>query len=443
VYNIYVHENVEGYMEFLLIIVFCLANGLFAATELSMVSARRGRLQQQAEEGSRGAEAALQLQDDPNRLLSTVQVGITLIGTLAGAFGGVSLAAQLAVLLQPWVGAMSNSLAFGLVVAVVAYLQLVIGELVPKRLALQSAEAIAVRMAQPMTMLASISRPIVVVLGWSTEALLALLGRRNTEAGGVTEDDIRQLVREGAEGGALEPAEHAMIESVIRLGDRGVRQVMTARRGIKALEADVRLADAIDELLEIGFSRFPVYERQLDNLIGIAHVRDLLRIYRDDPSQPVRQAIRPPLFVPESGRAAALLSVFQKQKQHMAVVVSELGTVEGVITLEDILEEIVGEIADEYDDVEEELFFRREDGSYLINGLAPIDRVKLRLDLEELPEDERYRFETLAGMVISLLGHMPHTGDIALWEQWRFEVVDMDGRRIDKVLAMPLPKEEG
>jgi putative hemolysin len=440
-YNKIVHESVRGNMEFLFILILCVANGLFAATELSMVSARRGRLQQQADDGSRGAQVALQLQDDPNRLLSTVQVGITLIGTFAGAFGGANIAEQFALFLRPWLGDLSDTIAFTLVVALVAYLQLVIGELVPKRLALQSAEAIAVSMSQPMTWLAAITRPIVYILTWSTEGILSLLGRRQTEASGVTEEDIRQMVREGTEGGALEPAEQSMIESVIRLGDRSVRRVMTPRRAIKALEANARLVDVIDELLEIGFSRFPVYEHQLDNVIGIAHVRDLLRVYRDDPTQPVRDAMRPPLFVPEGGRAGALLTVFQRQQQHMAVVVSELGAIEGVITLEDILEEIVGEIADEYDEAAEEQFVRRDDGSFLISGLVPIDRVVHRLELETLPTEERYRFETLAGFVISLLGHMPSTGDSTDWGSWRFEVVDMDGRRIDKVLAIPLPKE--
>jgi putative hemolysin len=422
-------------MEFLIILVLCLANGLFAATELAMVSARRGRLQQQADEGSRGAVAAMQLQDDTNRLLSTVQVGITLIGTLAGAFGGASIAESLAVVLVPYLGASAETISLVVVVAVVAYLQLVIGELVPKRLALQSAEGIAVMMARPMILLARISRPVIVLLTGSTELLLRMLGRGNTTASGVTEEDIRQIVREGAEGGALEPQEHAIIESVIRLGDRSVRQVMTPRHSLQAVEADEPIGQALDELLAIGFSRFPVYERQLDQVVGIAHVRDLLKLYRTDPTRLVREAMRPALFVPESSRAAMLLATFRKHQQHMAVVVGELGTVEGVITLEDVLEEIVGEISDEYDEAEEELIVRRDDGSFLIAGLTPVDRVEHVLDLDQLPQDERYRFETLAGLILSLLGRMPRTGDSVAWEGWRFEVVDMDGLRIDKVLA--------
>ncbi|GAB4118233.1 MAG: hemolysin family protein [Roseiflexaceae bacterium] len=422
-------------MEFLIILVLCLANGLFAATELAMVSARRGRLQQQADEGSRGAVAAMQLQDDTNRLLSTVQVGITLIGTLAGAFGGASIAESLAVVLVPYLGPSAETISLVVVVAVVAYLQLVIGELVPKRLALQSAEGIAVMMARPMILLARISRPVIVLLTGSTELLLRLLGRGNTAASGVTEEDIRQIVREGAEGGALEPQEHAIIESVIRLGDRSVRQVMTPRHSLQAVEADEPIGQALDELLAIGFSRFPVYERQLDQVVGIAHVRDLLKLYRTDPTCLVREAMRPALFVPESSRAAVLLATFRKHQQHMAVVVGELGTVEGVITLEDVLEEIVGEISDEYDEAEEELIVRRDDGSFLIAGLTPVDRVEHVLDLDQLPQDERYRFETLAGLILSLLGRMPRTGDSVAWEGWRFEVVDMDGLRIDKVLA--------
>jgi putative hemolysin len=425
-------------MEFLLILILCVANGVFAAAELSLVSAKRGRLQQQAEEGQRGALVALQLQEDPNRLLSTVQVGITLIGTLAGAFGGASIATQLALLLRPFVGASADALAFALIVAVVAYLQLVIGELVPKRLALQSAEAIAVRMAQPMALLARISRPVIMLLTWSTEGLLALLGRRERDAEGVTEEDIRQLVREGVEGGAIEPQERTMIERVISLGDRSIRQVMTPRHSVQALDGSDQLSLVVDMLLESGFSRFPVYDGQLDKVIGIAHVRDLMMIHRRDPAAPVRDAMRPPLFVPEGSRAAILLTTFRKQQQHMAVVIGEHGTVEGVVTLEDVLEEIVGEIADEYDAAEEELIVRREDGSLLIAGLTPIDRVMRTLHLSELPADERYRFETMAGLVLSLLGHIPRTGEHVVWERWRFEVIDMDGLRIDKVLAAPI-----
>jgi putative hemolysin len=215
---------------------------------------------------------------------------------------------------------------------------------------------------------------------------------------------------------------------------------MTARHAIQGLEGNMPLSQVIDILLDLGFSRFPVYERPSDEVIGIAHVRDLLKLYREDPSRMVRDAMRPALFVPESARAAALLPIFQQQQQHMAVVISELGTVEGVVTLEDILEEIVGEIADEYDQ-QEELFIRREDGSLLISGLAPIGRVVEQLALEGLPNDDRYRFETLAGLLLSLLGRMPHTGDITEWEGWRFEIVDMDGRRIDKILAIPPSKD--
>lgn len=429
-------------MEFLLILVLCLANGLFSATELAMVSSRRGRLQQQANEGSQGAAAALQLQEDPNRLLSTVQVGITLIGTLAGAFGGASIAEQLAVVLVPSLGSYSETVALAIVVAIVAYLQLVLGELVPKRLALQSAEAIAVRMARPMTLLAQITRPIIALLTWSTEGILTLIGRRDTEASGVTEEDIRQVVREGAEGGAIEQQERAMIEQVIQLGDRSVRRIMTPRHTMQTTDADSTLNGVIDTLLDQGFSRFPVYERHPEQIVGIAHIRDLVRMYRTDPNRMVRDAMRPPLFVPEGSRAAALLSQFRKEHQHMALVVGELGTVEGLVTLEDVLEEIVGEIADESDEVEQDLFVRREDGSLLIAGLAPIDRVIHVLRLAALPQDERYRFETLAGLLLSLFGRIPRVGDITEWGGWRFEVVDMDGLRIDKVLASIIVPEK-
>lgn len=420
------------------ILVLVLANGLFAGTEAAMIAARRGRLQQSAEQGNKSARVAVQLQEDPNRFLSTVQVGITLIGTLAGAFGGVSIATRLTEILAqiPAIEPFAGSIAFVTVVVAITYLSLVVGELVPKRLALQSAEAIATMMAQPMLLLSNLSRPIVVLLGWSTEVLLALLGRRNVIPELVTEEDIRQLVREGTEEGVVEPQEQILIESVFKFGDRSVRHILTPRRDVYALDADAQLGTVLDDLLESGFSRFPVYEHNLDHVVGIVHVRDLLRLYRAQGGEAlVRDAMYSPLFVPESIRASMLLATFRKDQRHMAVVVNEHGGVEGIVTLEDVLEEIVGEIADEYDESEEQAIIRRDDGSLLIDGMLPIDELKQCLGVEELPDEEYYRFDTLAGFVLSLFGHIPNTGDAVNWGAWRFEVIDMDGLRIDKILV--------
>lgn len=424
--------------EVVIILALILANGVFAGTELAILGAKRGRLEQQADAGNPGAKAAIKLQDDPNRFLSAVQVGITLIGILTGAFGGARIAGQVAPALQnlPLLGPYASQAAFFFVVLTITYLTLVFGELVPKRIALLKSEAYATLIAPPMMLIARLSSPIVALLSFSTRLVLRLVGLGNAPEARVTEEDIRALVREGAEGGVVEPQEQEIIESLFSLGDRAVRQIMTPRHEIAALDGDATLGDVLDGLLEIGFSRFPVYEENPDHFVGIVHVRDLLRLYRAEGNDAlVRAAMSPPIYVPENSRAGLLLATFRKSQRHMALVVSELGSIEGVVTLEDVLEEIVGEIADEYDEAEELAVVRREDGSLLIDGSLPIDDLKEHLEVEELPDEDIYRFDTLAGFVLSLLGHIPKPGDVITWDGWRFEVIDMDGLRIDKVLV--------
>lgn len=427
--------------EIVIILLLLVANGIFSGTELAMVSARRGRLQQKADDGDEGAKTALALQDDPNRLLSTVQVGITLIGTLTGVFGGASIADHLAPQIANWpyIGPYSETVALASVVVMLTYLSLVIGELVPKRLALQHAEWIAMRLAKTMSIISRITRPLVWLLTWSTELILRIVGQRDSANSSVTEEDIRQLVREGAQDGALEPHEREIFENVFSLGDMSVRQVMTPRTDVYALDANARLGDVVDALLESGFSRAPVYEGNLDRVVGVVHGRDILRLVRiGDLNVPVRVAMREPLFVPEQSRAADTLALFKKKQQHLAVVVGELGTVEGIITLEDVIEEIVGDIADEYDDAESPHIVRREDGSYLVDGITPIDDVVNRTSLT-IQLKENAQFDTVAGYLLSVLGHIPHAGEYVVVQDWRLEVIDMDGLRIDKILISKMP----
>jgi putative hemolysin len=428
--------------EILIILGLALANGIFAGTELAMMTARRNRLQARADEGDSGAATALHLQDDPDRFLAAVQVGITLIGTLSGVFAGATLAdrLQLQLVAFPALAPYAAVVAQGLVVLFVTYVSLILGELVPKRLALQSAEGIATAMSRPMTMIANVSTPVIWLLSTSSNLILRLLGRANVPEERVTEEDIKALVREGTEGGLVEPEEQAFIESIFNFTDRSVRNIMTPRRDVEMLEADSTLGEVLDELLESGYSRFPVYEDSPDQIIGIVHVRDLLMLYRrQGEGARVREVLAPPVYVPENSRASALLATFRKGRRHMAIVVGELGGIEGVVTLEDVLEEIVGEIDDEFDEASTEPVIRREDGSLLAEGSLPIDDVKRLLDVEDLPDEETYRYDTLAGLVISLLGQIPTTGEVTHWGGWRFEVIDMDGLRVDKVLI----SEEG
>jgi putative hemolysin len=423
--------------EILIILGLALANGVFAGTELAMMTARRNRLEARAEDGDKGAAAALHLQDDPDRFLSAVQVGITLIGTLSGVFAGATFAERLQVQLTafPTVAPYAAALAQAVVVLAVSYVSLILGELVPKRLALQSAESIAAAMSRPMTLIAQVSTPVIWLLSISTNLILRLLGRGSVPEERVTEEDIKALVREGTEGGLVEPQEQQFIESIFNFTDRSVRNIMTPRRDVEMVEADSTLGAVLDELLESGYSRFPVYEDSPDQIIGTVHVRDLLMLYRrQGEGARVREVVAPPLYVPENSRASALLATFRKGRRHIAIVVGELGGIEGVVTLEDVLEEIVGEIDDEFDEASTEPVVRREDGSLLAEGSLPIDDVKRLLDVENLPDEETYRYDTLAGLVISLLGQIPTTGEVAHWGGWRFEVVDMDGLRVDKVL---------
>jgi putative hemolysin len=425
-------------VEIGVILLLVLVNGLFAGAELAIISARGGRLQQLAENGDAGAAAALNLREDPTRFLSTIQVGITLIATLAGVFGGASTAATLSETLRPLpvVGPYAETLALVLVVVGITYLSLVVGELVPKRLALQSAEAIAARLAPAMKRLATFNRPIVALLSLSTEGVLMLLGRRQHVETTVTEEDIRQLVREGAQEGSVEPQEEQIIEGVFKLSERTVRQIMTPRVDMEVLDADSAVGDVLNEVIEIGYSRYPVYHEQPDEIIGIVHVRDLLELYHTQGREAlVRDAMASPTLVPETTRASLLLTTFRKTQRHMAIVVSELGSVEGVVTLEDVLEEIVGDILDENDEIEAQAITVRDDGSLLIDGSLPIDMLKQRLEIDELPDEEFHQFDTLAGFVLSLLGRIPQPGEWMSWNGWRFEIMDMDGLRIDKVLV--------
>lgn len=425
-------------VELLLILVLILANGVFAGTELAILSVKRGRLEQRAAAGNKGAATALQLRSDPNRFLSSVQVGITLIGTLTGAVGGASLAGRLAPALAPLplVGAYAESVALVLVVLALTYLTLVFGELVPKRIALLRAETYAVLVAAPIALLSRLTSPLVALLAWSTQQVLRLIGLGGVSQERVTEEDIRHLVREGAQGGAVEPHEEQIIDRVFRFGDRMVRQIMTPRIDMFAVDVDTPLSEVLDEMIASGYSRFPVYEEQPDRIVGVAHVRDVLQLYRSvEATAGLRTILREPLYVPENSRASGLLALFRKHQRHMAIVINETGSVEGIVTLEDVLDEIVGEISEEHETPEAPAVVRREDGSLLIDAMLPVDELKQYLTIAELPEEDEYRYDTLAGFMLSRFGRIPQPGDYIEGAGWYFEVVDMDGLRIDKALV--------
>lgn len=426
-------------VEIALILVLILANGFFAASEIAIVSARRGRLEQQAQAGRAGAQAALELSASPNRFLATVQVGITLISTFAAAFGGASIARVLAAALElyPAVAPYASTIALSIVVVGISYVSLILGELVPKRLALQNAEGIAGSVAPIMRLLSRLAGPFVGFLTISTETVLRLLGRHNVAETPITEGDIMALVREGTAGGALEAAEENLIGNVFSFTERVVRSLMTARTQIVAVAVDQPLADVLRVVIDSGYSRIPVYRDTIDQVVGILYAKDLLPFWGQPAVADLQKLLRPPTYVLESQRAVVAFQQLKQQHSAMALVLDEFGQVAGLITIEDMLEEVVGEIHDEYDQIEQAIT-RREDGSYLVDGLLPFVDLQERLELPTLTGEVRARdFETVAGFVLALLGRIPSVGSAVDWQGYAFEVVDMDGRRIDKLLITP------
>ncbi len=431
--------------EFLIIIVLTLANGFFSGSEIAIVSSRRSRLEAMADDGKQAARQALELAENPDRFLATVQVGITLIGTFSAAFGG----ARIGDILTAWLGSIpalrpyAEPLGLLIVVVLITYLSLILGELVPKRLALRNAERLAVIAAPIMIVLSKLTRPIVSFLTFSVNTVVRFLGQRPSDEGSVTEEDIVYMVREGTESGAVEFGEAQFINRVFRFTDRPVHTMMTPRTQITAVSADMSLAQIVEVFLSSGYSRLPIYERTIEQTTGILYVKDVLRAYVEQHEQgkqvDLKALIRPALYVVETASGDAVLMEFRQKATHVALVIDEYGQVVGLITMEDLLEELVGEIRDEYDLAEERPYTRREDGSWLFDGLVPYDKVAKVIGLKDPIE---FRFTTLSGIIMSRLGRVPVVGDTVTVENFILEVIDMDGRRIDKVLIRPAKSGE-
>ncbi|MEO1210610.1 MAG: hemolysin family protein [Cyanobacteria bacterium J06638_20] len=425
--------------EILIILILILANGLFAMSEMSIVSARKIRLADQAEKGDRRAQAALNLANSPNRFLATIQVGITVIGILAGAFGGATLAGSVAELLSavPMLAPYSQPLGFALVVILTAYLSLIVGELVPKRLALNNPEAIAIRVARSMNWLSAIAYPIVHLLSFSTDAVMGLLGIPSTtdQEQFVTEDEIKVMVRQGAEAGMFEAAEQDMVERVFHLADHYIAALMTPRMDIVWLDVNDPEAVNHQKLIDTGHGRYPVCQGHLDNVLGVAYVTDLFPCALKSQPMELVHNFRKPLFVPERTTALKVLELFKQSGTHIALVVDEYGVIQGIVTLNDVMEVVMGDIPFADHDYESPIV-QREDGSWLLDGMVTVDKLKEVFDLGTLPEEERGNYQTLGGFVISQLGRIPAAADYFEWAGWRFEVMDMDGNRVDKILIM-------
>ena len=425
-------------LEVSIVVLLILLNGIFAMSEIAVVSARKTRLRQWAEEGNAKARAALELANNPNQFLATIQIGITLVGILAGAFGGATIANELSVILNDisWLAPYSHPLSLALVVGVIAYLSLIVGELVPKRLALNNPERLAMAIAAPMQALSRVAYPAVHLLGLSTEFFMRALGIRPSTEPPVTEEEIRALIEQGTQAGMFEEAEQEMVERVFRLGDRRVSAVMTPRTEIVWLDREASAQEIRHIITESVHSRFLVAEGSLDNVVGVVHAKDLLVHILSEQVVDLEATLEQPLYVPESMRALKVLELFKQSGTHIALVIDEYGGIQGLVTPSDILEAIVGDLPEAGEHVDP-LAVQREDGSWLLDGMLPVDEFKDLFDLGELPGEDQGIYQTLAGFVVMQLGRIPAATDYFVWEGLKIEVVDMDGNRVDKVLVTP------
>lgn len=424
--------------EILIILVLIIANGVFSMSEMAIVSARKVRLQQLANQGDTKAKAALKLAESPNHFLSTVQVGISLIGILTGAFGGATIANRLVtyIRLVPFLAPYSEPLSFGIVVLIITYLSLIVGELVPKRLALNNPERIASIVAIPMQALSAIASPMVYLLSASTDLILRVLGITASTEPQVTEEEIKILIEQGTEAGTFEEAEQDMVERVFRLGDRPVSYLMTPRPDIVWLDLDDSPEENRQKMVDSAYSRYPVCQGGLDNVLGVIPVTDLLaRSFRGEPLD-LTVGLRQPIFVPESTRGLKVLELFKQTITHMALVVDEYGVIQGLVTLNDIMSEIVGDVPST-DGQDHPQAVQREDGSWLLDGMLPVEEFLELFGMEEWESEERGSYQTLGGFVITHLGRIPTAADHFEWQGMRIEVMDMDGNRVDKVLVVP------
>jgi putative hemolysin len=421
----------------LLVLALILANGFFSGAEMAIVASRRGRLRAMADQGDRRARAALELASSPDRFLPTVQIGITLVGTLAAAYGGDSLVSELAAWIAerspPAVAGIARPIALTAFVLLLSFVTLLLGELVPKRLALRRAESFARIAAPAMQLFSRLTTPLVWGMSTATSAVLFLLGAGKQTEPSVSVDDIEHLLETGRAEGILEAVEQAVAVEALRLGERTVRDIMRPRIDLDALDIDTPAGEILGAIAMAGYSRLPVYEGSLDHIVGYVSIKDVLRnTWMGWPIE-LRKMLHRAIFVPETMPLSRLLELFQKERNQMAIVLDEYGGTEGLVTLEDVLEELVGEIHDEHRGVAAEAFVRRDDGSWLVEGSAGIEDLVRRFDLkiDQLPRD----YSTVSGLVLAELERIPAVGDTLEWRGLTIEVIDMDGRRIDKLLV--------
>jgi len=431
-------------IEVVVILMLVIANGVLAMTEIAVVSARKARLQQRANEGDVGARVALELSDNSAEFLASVQIGITLVGILAGTFAGATIADQLQSrlalidILKPYAEAVSVAV----VVVSITYLTLVAGELVPKRIALNHAEDIACLASRPMRLISRAAGPLVRFLTASTEWVLAVLGSTRSGADHVSEEEIKVLIEQGTQAGVFEQSEQEMVDEVLRLHDRTARELMTPRKEVSWLNAADPSEQTLKRMEESPHNRYPVCDGDLDGVLGFATARQILSLAVKSDRFDIAADLQRALFIPENKDVLSVLEMFKESKVHAALVVDEYGSVQGIITIMDILEAVVGDLSSIGEEPRWEAI-QREDGSWLVDGSTPIEEFREVLEMAEpLPDEEEKVYHTVAGFLAHHLGHIPTEAEVSEWSGWRYEVVDMDGYRIDKILVSKLELPE-
>ena len=427
-------------MDVLLLLLLIMLNAVFAMSEMAVVSSRKARLQRMADDGFPGAKSAVLLNEEPSTFLSTVQVGITTIGILSGVVGEGLIAAPIAAWLSqvPMLAPYAKGFSVALVVVIITYLSVVIGELVPKRLALLAPERIASVVARPMVWFSGFARPLVIGLSASSNLLLRLIGARSTDEPPVTDDEIKVLMEQGAEAGVFHQSEQAIVSNVLRLDDQRIGAIMTPRMDIFAIDLDEEDAVVRSCIAESPHSRVVVCRGGLEHILGVLRIADLLKPALQGEPLDVERHLTPPLFLPETISTTQLLESFRRERVQFGLIVDEYGDLQGLVSLTDVLTSIVGDLPEQDDPTDTDLV-RREDGSWLVDGSVGLERLKQVLEIDELPEQDERGFHTVGGFAMHSLGRIPTVADHFEASGYRFEVVDMDRNRVDKVLVARLP----
>jgi putative hemolysin len=431
-------------MELLVIGLLILLNGMFAMYEIALVSSRKSRLEEKAKSGHKGAATALNLMEEPEKILSAIQVGITLVGIVSGAYGGLTLADDFAVFLKalPWSIVHADTIAVFIVVGMITYFSIIIGELVPKTIALNNAEAITIFLSPLMKLFGSVTYPVIWFLSVSTKLILKLFNVKNKNDAPISDEELRILLRKGAEYGVFEKEESDIINEVIRFGDKRANALMIPRVEVVWIDIHQTTDKILQDALNSNYSLLPVCEDQIDNIKGVVSVKDLLAYYITHQTLRMEELLFEPLYIPEQALAPKVLEMFRQTKKYFGVVINEYGSIEGIITIHDLTENIMGDLPAMDDKVDRE-YFQREDGSYLIDGSMMIDDVEEMLEIESLfaRKEEKPDVNTIGGLAMYALNRIPNTGDKFEAGGYSFEVIDMDGKRVDKLLVKTTVKD--